>query len=78
MIDQDRFLWYRDLVVVLTRKELTVRYKNNVLGYLWSIMNPLALACVFYVVFGLYMRFDDSPNYLILLFVRAFSVAMVL
>lgn len=62
----DKYIWYRDLIAVLTRKELAVRYKNNVLGYLWSLMNPLALAGVFYVVFGLYMRFD-TPHYLIVL-----------
>ncbi len=58
--------WYRDILLVLLRKELSVRYKNSVLGYLWSLMNPLAMAAIFYVVFSVYMRFG-TPNYLIVL-----------
>jgi len=42
-----------DLVYELTKKELKVRYKSSVLGYLWSILNPLAMAGVFYVGLGL-------------------------
>ena len=44
-----------DLVYELTKKELTVRYKSSALGYLWSVLNPLALAGVFYVGLGLIM-----------------------
>ena len=40
-----------DLTLVLTKKEIKVRYKNHFLGYLWSIANPLAFALIFYVVF---------------------------
>ena len=44
---------YWDLTVVLTQKEIKVRYKNHFLGYLWSIANPLAFALIFFVVFTL-------------------------
>lgn len=47
---------YWDLTVVLTKKEMKVRYKSSVLGYLWSIMNPLVFAFVFYVAFQLIMK----------------------
>jgi len=53
-----RWIWYRDLLHVLLRKELAVRYKRNVLGFLWSVLNPLALACIFYLVFSVFMRFN--------------------
>ena len=33
--------YYFDLILTLTQKEVKVRYKNNVLGYLWSIANPV-------------------------------------
>ncbi len=42
-----------DLLYELTKKELKVRYKSSALGYLWSVLNPLALAGVFYVGLGL-------------------------
>jgi lipopolysaccharide transport system permease protein len=45
-----------DLIIVLTQKELKVRYKNNVLGYLWSVANPLAFAFVFYIAFKTIMK----------------------
>jgi lipopolysaccharide transport system permease protein len=66
-----RWLWYRDLLHVLLRKELSVRYRGSFLGFVWSLLNPLAQACIFYVVFGLYMRFD-VPNYMVALLAALF------
>lgn len=58
---------YRDLVIVLTRKEMKVRYKRSILGYFWSIANPLALATVLFVAFQLIAKFDidNYPLFLI-------------
>jgi len=58
--------YYKDLIVVLTQKELKVRYKRSFLGYLWSIANPLALAVVFYVAFKVVMRIQIE-NYTLFL-----------
>ena len=44
--------WYRDFMLVLLHKELTVRYKGSLLGFMWSILNPLAQAYIFFIVFG--------------------------
>lgn len=47
-------LWaYRELFMQLTRKELKVKYKNSVLGFVWSLVNPFMYLVVFYVVFQL-------------------------
>ena len=47
-------LWqYRELVVNLTRKELKVKYKNSVLGFVWSLLNPLMYLVVFSLVFNI-------------------------
>ena len=58
---------YRDLLVVLVQKELKVRYNNKLLGYLWSIANPLASALIYYVAFRIFMRIhvEDYPIVLI-------------
>jgi lipopolysaccharide transport system permease protein len=56
-----------DLIVVLTQKEMKVRYKNNFLGYLWSILNPLAFAFVFFVVFKVVMRIQMEDYTLFLI-----------
>ncbi len=46
----------RELVVFLIRKELKVRYKNSVLGFLWSFLNPALILCVYYVVFKFFLN----------------------
>jgi ABC-2 type transport system permease protein len=47
-------IWrYRELLVGMARKELKVRYKNSVLGFAWSLVNPLLYLVVFYVAFDL-------------------------
>lgn len=48
-----RIRYYFDLVILLTLKELKIRYKHSVLGYFWSILNPLLLSLVFYFAFKL-------------------------
>lgn len=52
----------RDLFLVLTAKELKVRYKGSWLGYLWSVANPLAFALIYVLAFGVVMRVD-IPRY---------------
>ncbi|MES9996760.1 ABC transporter permease [Desulfovibrio aminophilus] len=66
MINRKRLEWYRDLLLVLLRKDLSVRYHGSVLGYLWSLLNPLAQTGIYLVVFGHYMRFN-MPHYTIVL-----------
>ena len=50
-------LWgYRDLLWLLTLRDLKVRYRNSVLGIAWSWMNPLLMMTVFTVVFAVMNR----------------------
>lgn len=44
---------YRELLEMLVRKELTVRYKNSVLGFTWSMLQPLFLLVVYTAVFAI-------------------------
>ncbi|NJO43936.1 MAG: ABC transporter permease [Cyanobacteria bacterium CRU_2_1] len=62
---------YKDLVIVLLQKELKVRYKNKLLGYLWSLANPLASALVFYIAFQVFLRVSE-PNYALFLIAGLF------
>lgn len=66
-----KWIWYRDLLHVLVHKELTTRYKGSVLGFFWSVLNPLANAFVFYVVFGLFMRMN-VPHFIVALLAAMF------
>lgn len=58
---------YIDLIIVLTQKEMKVKYKNSFLGYLWSVANPLAFAFVFFIAFKVVMRvqMEDYALFLI-------------
>ena len=47
---------YRELLVGLVRKELKVRYKNSVLGFVWSLVNPAVTIGVFYVIFSVVLK----------------------
>jgi lipopolysaccharide transport system permease protein len=46
-----RWKHYVDLVLALTIKEFKVRYKRTVLGYGWSLLNPLVLAATYWIAF---------------------------
>jgi ABC-type polysaccharide/polyol phosphate export permease len=49
---------YRELIWALALKELRVRYKRSVLGFVWALLNPALLMIVLTLVFGTIMRFS--------------------
>jgi ABC-2 type transport system permease protein len=57
---------YRELLVNLVRKELKVRYKNSVLGFVWSLVNPAVTIGVYYVIFTLVFN-NPIPKFVIFL-----------
>src|SRR5271157_1520247 len=57
---------YRELIWALAMKELKIRYKRSVLGFLWALLNPALLMVVMTLVFSTLMRFD-IPHYPIFL-----------
>ena len=46
----------RDLLWLLTKKEITLKHKRTALGILWSLLNPILLALVLFVAFKIFMR----------------------
>jgi ABC-type polysaccharide/polyol phosphate export permease len=59
---------YRELVRNLVASELKARYKNSALGFLWSLLNPLAMMLVFTVVFSVLapdQRIDKYPLFVL-------------
>jgi lipopolysaccharide transport system permease protein len=48
-----RELWaYRELLLVLTMRDIKVRYKQTVLGVAWAILQPFMAMVVFTIFFG--------------------------
>lgn len=63
--------YYLDLLLVLTKKEMKVKYKSSFFGYLWSVANPLAFAFVFYIAFKVVMKIQ-MEEYVLFLIVGLF------
>ncbi len=59
---------YRELLSVFSKKELKVRYKNSALGFLWSFINPIIMAIVYTLVFGVLNKSPEKnfPLFLII------------
>lgn len=47
---------YRNLIWQLAWSEFKLRYKNSMLGYFWSLLEPLLMLLVLYVVFSNLMK----------------------
>ena len=42
---------YRQALWLLTKRDLRVRYSTSLLGYFWSILDPLVMAAIYWFVF---------------------------
>lgn len=52
------------LLAELVRTDFKLRYQGSVLGYAWSLLRPLLLFLILYVVFGKFLRLGaDIPNF---------------
>jgi ABC-2 type transport system permease protein len=58
---------YLFLVNQFTVTDFKLRYSHSVLGYLWSLLNPLLMFGVLYLVFSVFMRFGSAEHYQIYL-----------
>lgn len=54
---------YHELVRNLVVRDLKVRYRNSVLGILWSLFNPLLMMIVFTVVFTVMTPYSDVKHF---------------
>ena len=52
MLDLKEIWAYRELLWVLTTRDIKVRYKQAVLGASWAIIRPVVSMVIFSVVFG--------------------------
>src|SRR5262249_37346872 len=64
-------LWrYRELFRVLAWRDLSVRYKQTVIGVLWALIRPLLTMLVFTIIFGQIARLpaDGTAPYPLMVF----------
>jgi ABC-type polysaccharide/polyol phosphate export permease len=50
------------LVMQFAVKDFKIRYTHSLLGYGWSVLNPLLFFAIYYVVFSYFVKLD-VPNY---------------
>ena len=52
----------RELFWNLTLRELRSKYKRSVLGWTWSLLNPLTTLLIYGVVFGVFFGIEADPG----------------
>ena len=56
-------LWcYRELFIVLAWRDISVRYKQTIIGILWAIIRPFLTMVVFTVIFGRIAKLPSDGN----------------
>lgn len=56
---------YRESFIILrelVKTDFLLRYQGSFLGIAWSVLKPLMLFCVMYVVFVKFLRFSDGTD----------------
>ena len=64
-------LWrYRELFIILAWRDISVRYKQTIIGVLWAILRPLLTMLVFTVIFGRVAKLpsDGDAPYALMVF----------
>ena len=63
MLPDLREVWaHRDLIYFLIRRDVVVRYKQAVVGAAWAVVQPMLLAVVFSVFFGLLAKVPSAEG----------------
>ena len=63
-----RWSEYRHSLWLLTTRDLKVRYTTSALGYLWSILDPLVMAAIYWFVFTqVFQRLVGTEPYIVFL-----------
>jgi len=69
LLDWRELAEYRDLLFFFAWRDVSVRYKQSVLGWLWAFVQPLSQMLVYSVIFGILLRIpsDGVPYPLLVL-----------
>src|SRR5687768_11917177 len=62
-------LWrYKELFYILSWRDLKVRYKQTIIGVLWSVLRPLLTMLIFTFVFSRVVKQETAVPYALLVF----------
>ena len=65
-------LRYRGLLRNLLVRDLSVRYKNSILGFAWTLLNPILLMIVFTIVFQVLLP-SNIPHFAVFVLIGILS-----
>jgi ABC-2 type transport system permease protein len=54
---------HRSVLRLLVQRDLTVKYQQSVLGYFWSLVEPLAMGLIYWFVFGVLYGEHVGPDH---------------
>ncbi len=57
-----RIVEYRAVLWTLVKRDLRIRYARSVLGYLWTLIDPLSMILVYWFVFGKIYQIGNSRS----------------
>lgn len=60
---------HRELLGSLVRRELKSRYKDSALGFVWSLVRPLAMLLIYYVALGKFLGSERAvPDFAVFIY----------
>lgn len=60
---------HRELLGLLVRREIKARYKDSVLGLVWTMVRPLVMLIIYYVAVGKFLHAGDTiPKFAVYIF----------
>lgn len=63
MLERYSRIWaQRAILRTLVQRDLRVRYARSWLGYLWTIIDPLAMALIYFLVFAVIFQRSDAGH----------------
>lgn len=67
------YLWdYRELIGNLVVSDLKIKYADSMLGFAWSMLNPLLMMIILYLIFSNFYR-NTQENFVIYLLIGILS-----
>src|SRR5438874_3747996 len=54
---------YVHVIRVVAAAEFKLKYSGSALGYVWSVVKPLGLFGMLYIVFGRFFKLQSFPHY---------------
>jgi ABC-type polysaccharide/polyol phosphate export permease len=63
MAGLSEYVGKRELIVNLTQRELRGKYRRSVLGWTWSLLNPLSNVLIYTLVFSFFLRIQPPTGH---------------